>query len=187
MTKLRDPSVIMSRALSAVSRLAPRTLPTLRQATPRLAPASRAALPPMRQATLRPAMPRSALVGGACRAYRGHNSMDDILSASEAWHSLAPDRPLGDEAALRASFDLIDLNGNGKIDAYELKMALRDGPMGKLGSLMISEGEVDSIVAAMIGWADIDDDGEIDFEEYKKIIHAGCDVSDDGAPKRTHG
>ena len=35
-------------------------------------------------------------------------------------------------------------------------------------------GLVDDNVDAMIQWADLDSDGEIDFEEYKKIIHAGC-------------
>ena len=46
------------------------------------------------------------------------------MSASEAWHSLAPNRPLNDEAALRETFTRLDLDGSGKIDAYELRTAL---------------------------------------------------------------
>ena len=60
-----------------------------------------------------------------------------------------------------------------QIDAYELKTALREGPMS--GALEITEAEVDAIVAAMISWADINADGEIDFDEYKRIIKAGCE------------
>ena len=42
------------------------------------------------------------------------------------------------------------------------------------GMLQMSEAEVDGIVSAMIGWADSNSDGEIDFDEYKKIIRSGC-------------
>ena len=58
------------------------------------------------------------------RPYRGHNRIEDIMSASEAWHSLAPNCPLNDEAALRETFTRLDLDGSGKIDAYELRTAL---------------------------------------------------------------
>ena len=53
------------------------------------------------------------------RGYREHNSMECLLSASEDWHRLVPDRILDDEASLRAAFDKLDLDGNGKIDAFE--------------------------------------------------------------------
>lgn len=43
------------------------------------------------------------------------------------------------------------------------------------GALEITEAEVDAIVAAMISYADINADGEIDFDEYKRIIKAGCE------------
>jgi calmodulin len=33
---------------------------------------------------------------------------------------------------------------------------------------------VDDNVDAMFEWADLDSDGQIDYEEYKRIIHAGC-------------
>ena len=46
-------------------------------------------------------------------------SMECLYKASSDWHKLVPDRKLGDEAALRAAFDKIDTNGNGKIDAFE--------------------------------------------------------------------
>lgn len=35
-------------------------------------------------------------------------------------------------------------------------------------------GMVDDNVDAMFEWADLDSDGQIDYEEYKRIIHAGC-------------
>ena len=53
---------------------------------------------------------------------RGYNeafSMECLYKASKDWHKLVPDRTLNDEAALRAAFDKLDLNGNGKIDAFE--------------------------------------------------------------------
>ena len=58
------------------------------------------------------------------RSYRGHNRIEDIMSASEAWHSLAPNRTLNDEKALRETFTRLDLDGSGKIDAFELRTAL---------------------------------------------------------------
>jgi hypothetical protein len=53
------------------------------------------------------------------RQYRGHNSIDDMMSASEAWHSVVPDRRLGDERSLREAFDKLDLSGSGKIGKFE--------------------------------------------------------------------
>ena len=34
--------------------------------------------------------------------------------------------------------------------------------------------EIDTKVDEMIAWADTDDDGLISFDEYKKVIEAGC-------------
>ena len=34
--------------------------------------------------------------------------------------------------------------------------------------------EIDAKVDEMIAWADTDDDGLISFDEYKKVIEAGC-------------
>ena len=50
--------------------------------------------------------------------------MEELLSASEAWHLLMPERRLNSESELRRTFAKLDLDGNGKIDPGELRIAL---------------------------------------------------------------
>lgn len=108
------------------------------------------------------------------RTYRGHNRIEDMLTASEAWHALVPTRPLNDEQALRDAFARLDLDGSGKIDARELKEALLQ-MQHSFDPLEIPFGPaLDAQVDTMMDWADLDNDGLIDFEEYKKVIAAGC-------------
>ena len=67
----------------------------------------------------------NTLTLASVQTYRSKsNSIADLLSASEAWHALSPERPLNDEHALRTTFDRLDLNGSGKLDAYDVKQAL---------------------------------------------------------------
>ena len=103
------------------------------------------------------------------------------MSASEAWHALDPNRALDDETALRRTFDKLDLDGNGVIDASELRVALISAlgvpPAGSFAGFML-----DAQVDKMIHWADADKDGKISFSDYKKIIKAGC--TPDGGRRR---
>ena len=39
-----------------------------------------------------------------------------------------------------------------------------------------SQIQLDAKVDAMISFADLDNDGQVDFQEYQKIIQAGCDT-----------
>lgn len=94
------------------------------------------------------------------------------MSASEAWHSLDPYRKLDDDAALRRTFDKLDLDGNGIIDPDELRVALinlQGVPPAGFASFIL-----DAQVEKMIRFADGDKDGKINFSDYKKIIKAGC-------------
>lgn len=65
-------------------------------------------------------------------------------------------------ARRRAAFDKLDLNGNGVIEAFELKEALLSGAMKDAAPELI-----DTRVGEMMRFADtITPDGEIDFDEY---------------------
>lgn len=122
--------------------------------------------------------PPASLAIIATRGYRGYNRIEDMMTASESWHNLEPTRPLGDEAALRAAFDRLDLDGSGKIDKSELRSAL----LARLEGA-VSDMEVDLQVDEMISWADMDNDGLINYEEYARIITAGCAPSGERATK----
>ena len=78
----------------------------------------------------------------------------------QAWHSLVPERPLGSDAALQDAFAKLDLDGNGHLDARELKQAL----LCAASKTVTIEVDIDDRVDEMIGWADISDDGVVTFE-----------------------
>lgn len=92
--------------------------------------------------------------------------------ASEAWHSLIPERKLNDEAALKQAFMMLDLDGNGRIDRGELRMALIG--LNGMPSPGFPQALLDEQVDLMIAFADTSDDGTISYAEYKKVIQAGC-------------
>ena len=94
------------------------------------------------------------------------------MTASDAWHSLDPTRALNDPVELRKAFVKLDLDGNGSIDKEELRMALIS--MQGVPTVGFAQHILDEQVDAMISWADLDQDGMISFEEYKKVIQAGC-------------
>ncbi|CBY17793.1 unnamed protein product [Oikopleura dioica] len=64
------------------------------------------------------------------------------------------------EETLRETFQLFDTDGSGKISSSELKQV-----MEKLGDHL-----TDSQIQAMIKEADADGDGEIDFEEFVRMV-----------------
>jgi len=120
---------------------------------------------------------RQGVVNLARRGYSEgqfyHEHTASLLKASHLWHTLVPDRTLNDEVSLRAAFDKLDLKGNGKIDAIELKQAL----LTVTPSFLADIADIDASVNSMIGFADMDADGQVDYEEYKRIIKVGCTPS----------
>jgi hypothetical protein len=106
------------------------------------------------------------------RSYREHNSIECLMSASEAWHSLVPQRQLNDEMSLRRAFERLDLDGNGKIDRSELRIALI--ALNGMPAPGLSQALLDAQVDEMISWADIDQDGAISWQEYEKIVRYNC-------------
>jgi len=104
--------------------------------------------------------------------------MEELLSASEAWHLLMPERRLNSESELRRTFATLDLNGDGKIDPGELRIALI--ALNGMPSPGFSQTLLDAQVDQMISWADLDNTGMISFEEYQNIIEAGCDPESGG-------
>ena len=78
----------------------------------------------------------------------------------QAWHSLVPERPLSSDAALQDAFAKLDLDGNGHLDARELKQAL----LCAASKTVSIEVDIDDRVDEMIGWADMSDDGVVTFE-----------------------
>lgn len=60
---------------------------------------------------------------------------------------------------LEAAFNMFDKNKNGKISFQELKEMLKG-----------NEGFTDEIFVELIGECDIDGDGEIDFQEFEKMM-----------------
>lgn len=61
---------------------------------------------------------------------------------------------------IREQFNYFDANGDGKISKKELKKGLKK----------LKQDSSSKIVKAMIKDADVDGDGEVDFEEFKSIL-----------------
>ncbi|CAE7312099.1 Nefh [Symbiodinium natans] len=70
-------------------------------------------------------------------------------------------------AQLKTAFDAIDTNGSKFIEASELKTAL-----GKL-KVELSEDQVDEVFKS----ADINKDGKLSFDEYKKLVCTGMSLA----------
>eukprot|EP01052_Picozoa_sp_SAG31_P001240 SAG31_NODE_41_length_31342_cov_8.029286_30_plen_879_part_00 len=84
--------------------------------------------------------------------------------------------PDSDAALTKREFLKFDKNGSGKIDAAELKIAIRS-----LG-LHISDSEL----AAMMAAADKDGDGELDYAEFEAMIKNTAEGAADWALVRQH-
>jgi len=122
----------------------------------------------VRRTRLATSLTRPAMISvtNSYRSYRGVNRIEDMLSASEAWHvASALDKDDTSEKSLRAAFARIDTNGNGVIEPHELRAAILAS--GQVDSEEVTEKVVDD----MIEWACTKTpNGDIDFEEYTKIM-----------------
>ena len=108
--------------------------------------------------------PPMALVIQA-RRYNEFNRIEDMLGAAEAWHlaSALPNKFDRSTPSLRSAFDRMDLNGNGVIEANELKAAIMEATDNPAVD--------DHLVDEMIKWAcKKTPNGDIDFEEYCSIM-----------------
>ena len=98
------------------------------------------------------------------RLYNEVNRIEDMLGAAEAWHlaSALPNRYDLSDISLRAAFDRMDLNGNGVVEANELKAAINEASADPVD---------DELVDEMIKWAcQKTPNGDIDYEEYCAIM-----------------
>ena len=62
---------------------------------------------------------------------------------------------------IKKQFEFFDTNNDGKISKKELKRGLKKLDVGKLSEKMVNE---------MMNAADLDGDGEVDFEEFRSIL-----------------
>lgn len=65
------------------------------------------------------------------------------------------------DAEMKNAFAEFDVDGNGLIEAHELKAKLEE---------MSGEPVTDAEVADMIKQVDVDGDGKINYEEFKKLM-----------------
>ena len=93
------------------------------------------------------------------REYDGNN--DGVLDFNE-FCSLMSERmqATDQEEKYMQGFKFIDRNGNGLISPAELKQVLK----------LIGENPTDEEISAMIRIADTDDDGQIDYEDFVRMI-----------------
>ncbi|CAB4014341.1 calmodulin 5 [Paramuricea clavata] len=82
-----------------------------------------------------------------------------VLSIDEFEAFLKKDNSVN-YAELREAFDLFDINGNGYISKDELIQAMK-----KMG-----ENLSDKEIGTMIRKADINKDGQVSFEEFKRMM-----------------
>ena len=105
--------------------------------------------------------------GGSGKAKKGGKSKSS--AASKGKEKKKPLPPLI-QAELRAAFELFDIDGNGEIDAEEMKQVVR--------SLGANEGESSRILLE----ADVDGDGKVSFDEFVEMVRPLYD--DSGAALR---
>lgn len=86
---------------------------------------------------------------------------DGVISFQEFLEAMVKRmKSWGSEQEMREVFRAFDLNGDGHISVDELKQA-----MAKLGELL-SQEELDT----MIQEADVDKDGQVNYEEFMRIL-----------------
>jgi len=104
---------------------------------------------------------------GLRQARRKSKDLEEQLSSmTEVWATTAteaigiePDAELTEEG-LRAAFDKIDVDGNGRLTAKELEAAIRS----------VAPDQPSMTVEMMISHADKDGDSMVSFDEFRKVI-----------------
>lgn len=97
--------------------------------------------------------------------------LESMSAVGSAVGSSSSDRSLGDgecggeEAELKEAFDVFDRNGDGVITVEELE--------GVLSSLGMSEGKRAKACEEMIRKVDVDGDGMVNFDEFKRMMRGG--------------
>ena len=97
------------------------------------------------------------------------DQLSDMAAASDAWKSLhgilgsrrgSRDLSVYTDEALLEAFEQIDTDKSGQIDHAELSAAI----------LKMDPKATDKVISDMMKFADADDDGKVDFDEFKKIM-----------------
>ena len=84
-----------------------------------------------------------------------------MMSRSKSRHHDEEVRKKSEEQEMRQAFRVFDIDGNGLIDAQELRLTMKN-----LGEDLSAED-----VKAMIRAADKNGDGKIDYEEFIKMMY----------------
>ena len=96
-------------------------------------------------------------------------SLGSMAEASEAWNKLGQGRrarrgsrdlAVYNDDALKAAFDTVDTDSSGFIDKAELSNAIK----------AMDPSAKDETIEQMMSFADANDDGKCDFDEFKKIM-----------------
>ena len=117
------------------------------------------------QGVLGGALSAKAAAGKIRRKSKDLEASLDLMAASDAWNALGGrrsrrgSRDYTDES-LKEAFERIDADHSGHIDHAELSAAIRE--MDANASAVT--------IAEMMSFADADGNGEVDFEEFKKIM-----------------
>ena len=84
------------------------------------------------------------------------------------------------DKGLAKAFEKIDTNGNGTLDAAEIRAFITKAYLRITGNLIKEQ-----MLTDMMSAADADGNGEVDLEEFKVIMRAGGDAaSRDSSPAR---
>nr|XP_043617219.1 calcium-binding protein CML24-like [Erigeron canadensis] len=91
----------------------------------------------------------------------GYIDLNEFIQFQRGGCALGGDHAVDDEKELREAFDLYDQNKNGKISANELHSVLKS--LGEKSTLKECK--------QMIASVDVDGDGSVNFEEFKKMMN----------------
>ena len=97
---------------------------------------------------------------------------------------LSPEAPA--EAKTEFLFAVYDLNGDGYIDADELRRVVASA-LADNADVAMSEAQVDELVAATMRLADLDGDGKISLHEFRELVRNRPSMLDDFMTVRVGG